>query len=109
MVLLCTVFFLLPFALRGARLGLSDMQNNVADWLPDHYTETKELGEFRKYFYGGDQFVCVSGPWCKEGDFIIYGRYAGSRFQTKFGEHRILNDDEIIGTISKPEDILHLF
>jgi hypothetical protein len=51
MVLLCTVFFLLPFALRGARLGLSDMQNNVADWLPDHYTETKELGEFRKYFY----------------------------------------------------------
>ena len=68
MVLLCTVFFLLPFALRGARLGLADMQNNVADWLPDDYTETKELAEFRKYFYGGDQFVCVSGEWCKEGD-----------------------------------------
>ncbi len=68
MVLLCTVFFLLPFALRGARLGLNDMQNNVADWLPKDYVETKELSEFRKYFYGGDQFVCVSGPWCKEGD-----------------------------------------
>ncbi|MFT7633831.1 MAG: putative RND superfamily exporter protein [Mariniblastus sp.] len=68
MVLLCTVFFLLPFSLRGARLGLNDMQNNVADWLPDDYTETKELAEFQKYFYGGDQFVCVSGPWCKEGD-----------------------------------------
>lgn len=68
MLLLCTVFFLLPFALRGARLGLNDMQNNVADWLPDHYTETKELKEFRQYFYGGDQFVVVSGPWCKEGD-----------------------------------------
>lgn len=68
MLLLCTVFFLLPFALRGARLGLNDMQNNVADWLPDHYTETKELREFQKYFYGGDQFVVVSGPWCKEGD-----------------------------------------
>jgi len=68
MLLLCTVFFLLPFALRGARLGLNDMQNNVADWLPDHYTETKELKEFRRYFYGGDQFVVVSGPWCKEGD-----------------------------------------
>ena len=49
------------------------------------------------------------GAWCKEGDFIIYGRYAGSRFQTKFGEHRILNDDEIIGTVKKPEDILQLF
>ena len=30
-----------------------------------------------------------SGPWCKEGQFVIYGRYAGSRFKTKFGEHRI--------------------
>ena len=50
-----------------------------------------------------------NGPWCKEGEFVVYGRYTGSRFQTKFGEHRILNDDEIIGTIGKPEDILHLF
>ena len=49
------------------------------------------------------------GPWCKEGQFVIYGRYAGARFKTKFGEHRILNDDEIIGTIKKPEDILALF
>ena len=50
-----------------------------------------------------------NGPWCKEGQFVIYGRYAGARFKTKFGEHRILNDDEIIGTINKPEDILALF
>ena len=49
------------------------------------------------------------GPWCKEGQFIIYGRYAGARFKTKFGEHRIINDDEIIGTIDKPEDVLALF
>ncbi|MEM7783873.1 MAG: MMPL family transporter, partial [Planctomycetota bacterium] len=68
MVLLCTVFFLLPFALRGARLGLTDMQNNISDWLPSHYTETKDLNEFGDYFYGGDQFVVVSGDWCKEGD-----------------------------------------
>ena len=50
-----------------------------------------------------------NGAWCKEGEFVIYGRYTGSRFQTKYGEHRILNDDEIIGTINKPEDILALF
>ena len=49
------------------------------------------------------------GPWCEAGQFVIYGRYAGSRFRTKYGEHRILNDDEIIATISKPEDILHLY
>ena len=50
-----------------------------------------------------------TGPWGKEGQFIVYGRYAGARFKTKYGEHRILNDDEIIGTINKPEDILALF
>jgi co-chaperonin GroES (HSP10) len=50
-----------------------------------------------------------NGPWCKEGQFVIYGRYSGARFKTKYGEHRILNDDEIIGTIKKPEDILALF
>ena len=50
-----------------------------------------------------------TGAWCKEGEFVIYGRYSGSRFQTKYGEQRILNDDEIIGKIKAPEDILHLF
>jgi co-chaperonin GroES (HSP10) len=56
-----------------------------------------------------DKTKFPTGPWCKEGQFIVYGRYAGARFKTKYGEHRILNDDEIIGTIEKPEDILALF
>ena len=56
-----------------------------------------------------DKTKFPTGPWCKEGQFIVYGRYAGARFKTKYGEHRILNDDEIIGTINKPEDILALF
>ena len=56
-----------------------------------------------------DKAKFPDGPWCKEGQFVIYGRYAGARFKTKYGEHRILNDDEIIGTIKKPEDILALF
>jgi len=67
MLILCVVFFLLPFALRGARLAVSDMKNNVADWLPEDYEETIDLQEFRKYFVG-DQFVVLSGPWCKEGN-----------------------------------------
>jgi len=49
------------------------------------------------------------GSWCKEGQFVMYGRYAGSRFKNKWGEHRILNDDEIIGVIKKPEDIATLY
>ena len=50
-----------------------------------------------------------TGAWCKEGQFVMYGRYAGSRFKTKYGEHRILNDDEIIGLVKRPQDILHLY
>ena len=46
-------------------------------------------------------------PWCKEGDWVIFGRYAGSRFKIDGGEVRLLNDDEILATINNPEDILH--
>jgi|TARA_R100000700_G_C3139017_1_gene121461 co-chaperonin GroES (HSP10) len=56
-----------------------------------------------------DKTKFPEGPWCKRGQFVVYGRYAGARFKTKYGEHRILNDDEIIATIQQPEDILALF
>ena len=52
------------------------------------------------------------GAWCKEGDWICIGRYAGSRFRlndedaARFGsEVRILNDDEILATILDPDDL----
>jgi len=55
-----------------------------------------------------DQSKFPHGPWCKEGDWIIFGRYAGSRLQIDGGEIRILNDDEIIGVVNSPDDILHM-
>ena len=48
-----------------------------------------------------------NGPWCKEKDWVIFARYAGSRIYIDGGEIRVLNDDEILGTIEDPEDILH--
>jgi co-chaperonin GroES (HSP10) len=47
------------------------------------------------------------GPWCKEKDWVIFARYAGSRLPIEGGEVRILNDDEVLGTIKNPEDVLH--
>ncbi len=67
MLILCAVFFLLPFALRGARLAINEMQNDVTDWLPKSYRETEELSIFRKYFLG-DQFVVITWPGCREDD-----------------------------------------
>jgi co-chaperonin GroES (HSP10) len=38
----------------------------------------------------------------------MFARYAGSRFKIDGGEVRILNDDEVLATISDPEDVLHM-
>jgi co-chaperonin GroES (HSP10) len=54
-----------------------------------------------------DEEKFASGPWCKEGDWVIFARYAGSRLPIEGGEVRLLNDDEVLGTINNPEDILH--
>ena len=48
-----------------------------------------------------------TGPWCKKGDWVIFARYAGSRLPIDGGEVRLLNDDEVLGTIKDPEAILH--
>ena len=55
----------------------------------------------------GDKEKFPSGPWCKEGDWVIFARYAGSRLPIEGGEVRLLNDDEVLGTIKNPESVLH--
>ena len=57
--------------------------------------------------YSGERFS--TGPWCEEGDWVLFGRYAGSRFQIEGCEIKILNDDEIIARVADPEAILHQF
>jgi co-chaperonin GroES (HSP10) len=47
-----------------------------------------------------------NGPWCKEKDWVVFARYAGSRLNIDGGELRILNDDEILGVVDNPESIL---
>ena len=47
-----------------------------------------------------------TGPWCKEDDWVLITRYAGSRIRIDGGELRIINDDEILAVIDDPRDIL---
>jgi co-chaperonin GroES (HSP10) len=48
-------------------------------------------------------------PWCEEKQWVLIGRYSGSRFKLEDGaEVRIINDDEIIATILDPDDIVSL-
>ena len=54
-----------------------------------------------------DKYKFPKGPWCELNNWIIFSRYAGSRFKIEGGEVRILNDDEVIAKIADPSDILH--
>jgi co-chaperonin GroES (HSP10) len=58
-------------------------------------------------YYDENKFS--TGPWCGVGDWIIFGRYAGARIPIDGGEIRLINDDEVLGTIDDPEDVLHMW
>jgi co-chaperonin GroES (HSP10) len=63
-----------------------------------------QLGPLAYY----DQEKFPNGPWCAEGDWIIFGRYAGARIPIDGGEIRFINDDEVLGKIGNPSDIIHM-
>jgi predicted RND superfamily exporter protein len=73
LIILMVVFFFVPFALRGARLAIQGMKNDVKDWLPKDFPETAELEWFRDHFIS-EQFVVVSWDKC-------YGSKDDHRFQ----------------------------
>ncbi len=68
LLILCVIFFLVPFGLRGSRMSLERMENNVKDWLPDSFEETQELTWFAKHFVGEQAFVLVTWEGCSEKD-----------------------------------------
>jgi len=83
-------------------------------FLADEYVERQSLATVVAYvlavgptaYQDKDKFP--DGPWCKKGDWIMLGRYAGARFRIEGGEVRILNDDEIIATIKDPSDVINV-
>ena len=50
-----------------------------------------------------------NGPWCKNGDWVVFARYAGSRVKIEGGEIRILNDDEVLAKLKDPKDVLTIY
>lgn len=80
-------------------------------YLPDEYVERQSLASVVAYVLAvgpdayADKDKFPGGPWCKKGDWVMIGRYAGARFKIEGGEVRILNDDEVIATIVDPDDI----
>ena len=52
-----------------------------------------------------DKTKFPSGPWCKEGDFIMVRTYAGTRFKIYGNEFRFINDDQVDGIVDDPRGI----
>jgi co-chaperonin GroES (HSP10) len=83
----------LPFKAKDKTKGGILLTDKTIDTGPDAYADKEKF---------------PNGPWCKQGDWVVFGRYAGSRLKIEGGEVRLLNDDEILGTVDSPEDILSI-
>ena len=46
-----------------------------------------------------------TGPWCKEGDFILARPNSGTRLKIHGREFRIINDDSVEGVVQDPRGI----
>ena len=53
--------------------------------------------------YKGDRFT--SGPWCKEGDFILARPNSGTRLKIHGREFRLINDDSVEAVVDDPRGI----
>lgn len=92
--------------------GTGKTKGNI--YMPDEYVERQTLATVVGYVLAmgpdcyTDKQKFTQGPWCKKGDWVLFGRYAGARFKIEGGEVRILNDDEVIATIADPKDVLNV-
>ena len=46
-----------------------------------------------------------SGPWCKQGDFVLVRPHSGTRVKIHGREFRIINDDSVEGIVEDPRGI----
>ena len=96
---------ILPYRGKGKTEGGVYLPNKVVE----EQTVSTQVGYVLKVgpLAYNDPEKFPSGPWCEQGNWVMFARYAGSRFKIDGGEVRILNDDEILARINEPEDILH--
>jgi len=62
----------------------------VVDMGPDCYKDTAKF---------------PSGPWCKQGDFVLVRPNSGSRLVIHGREFRLINDDTVEGTVDDPRGV----
>ncbi len=46
-----------------------------------------------------------TGPWCKQGDYVMFRANTGTRFKVGKQEYRLMNDDSIEAVVDDPSVI----
>ena len=49
-----------------------------------------------------DEDKFPNGPYCQEGDFVIFRSYSGTRFKIDKQEFRLINDDTVEAVVDDP-------
>jgi co-chaperonin GroES (HSP10) len=52
-----------------------------------------------------DEKKFPTGPWCKEGDWVIFRAYSGTRVKIHGREFRLINDDTVEAVVEDPRGI----
>jgi len=53
----------------------------------------------------GDADKFPSGPYCKEGDWVIFRSFSGTRLKINGTEFRLINDDTVEAVVDDPRTI----
>lgn len=46
-----------------------------------------------------------TGPWCKQGDWVIFRAYSGTRIKVHGKEFRLINDDTVEAVVEDPRGV----
>lgn len=77
-------------------------------YLPDHLKDREGLAMIVGFVLKAgplayaDKDKFPTGPWCKEGDFVIFRSYSGTRFKVDGHEFRLINDDTVEAVVDDP-------
>lgn len=75
------------------RETITTMHGTVFDMGPDAYKDTAKF---------------PTGPYCKEGDHVLFKAYSGLRFKVGDMEWRMIADDMVQGVVEDPSGISHV-
>ena len=53
----------------------------------------------------GDKERFPDGPWCQEGDYVMFRMNSGTRFTVEGIEYRLMNDDSVEAVVADPTGI----